>query len=362
MQPLRVRIGLLAISTLLCLAVAELGLRAFTPYPIHGGHANRVPHDNLGYVLDPEFDESDNGGFRNPDGLGNVDLVTLGDSHTYGFNVGREDSWPSVLAEAEGLSVYNYGMGGYGTLQHWWLFSRALERNPQEVVVGLYLANDLADTCALGRSPYWRTELDRMGLETADCATDQRDTNREVKTATPLWQRTALGSAYEQLVDRRLAIRRHPERFVWFEDAGRKTPLAKRRVSRHRRATNLSDPGIAEAYTTTRHLIAQMAAIAKEQGIRFGVLLIPSKENALFESANAADPFHAELANSVRQERALTRELVQFLRDRSIPASDALAALQQASATPLYPNSESGHPLAAGYQRYAEAARELLRD
>jgi hypothetical protein len=124
----------------------------------------------------------------------------------------------------------------------------------------------------------------------------------------------------------------------------------------------LSGPGIAASYATTRHLIAQMAATANEKGVCFGVLPIPFKKNVLFESANAADSFHAEFANSVRKERALTRNLVQFLRNRNTPASNALAALQHTSATQLYPSYENGHPLAADYQHYAEVARELLRD
>ncbi len=77
--------------------------------------------------------------------------MAIGDSHTYGYNVERQDSWPALVARHKQLSVYVYSNGGYGILHYRWLFDQALTRKPKYVVVGLYLANDLEDYCRYAR-------------------------------------------------------------------------------------------------------------------------------------------------------------------------------------------------------------------
>jgi hypothetical protein len=85
----------LIISLLFSLAILEIGLRSFTPYPI-SRVSNRVEHEKLGYVMDPNMSEIDENGFRNKE-LTSIDIVALGDSHTYGFNVSSDNSWPKLL-------------------------------------------------------------------------------------------------------------------------------------------------------------------------------------------------------------------------------------------------------------------------
>ena len=360
------RLALLAFSLVLCLVLAELVLRAFTPYPVHGASANRDPHDVLGYVLDPTLADSDAAGFRNPADVTGVELVTLGDSHTFGFNVARPENWPSRLAEREGLSVYNYGMGGYGVLQYWWLFQRALERSPETILLGLYPANDVADHCPLSDSTYWKAELARLGAENVACTSEERRRAASAPDAgeknPPLWQRSALGSATRDVWRRWLSPLRNPDDYVWFRDGGRATSVSKDQIQRHSRNTDLASPQIRAAYETTRLLLEGMAEEARERRVRFAVLFIPSKENVLFETADPADAFHAKLSEAVRRERRLTRDLEAFLRERDVRTADALGSLQRDEGPPLYPRAAGGHPLAAGYARYAAAAGDLLRD
>jgi len=336
----------------------EVALRMLTPYPIHGTNANRIQHEALGYVLDPVFRDADGAGFRNPEDVGHAELVALGDSHTYGFNVRREDNWPSQLAAAAGLSVYNYGMGGYGVLQHFWLLDHALERKPRNVIVGLYLPNDLADTCRMAATEFWRLELARRGLHGIECDLAAREEEEEAEAS--FWQRTALGSLLEDRVGRRLARMRRPGRFVWLDDAGRATPLPKRHLSRHAESTDRGRPGVAAAYDLVGELLVRMAEMSRLHGARFGVLFIPSKESVLFEAMDSADPFRGKLLAIVEQERALTSDLDRFLRSRGVSTALALGALQQNDAEPRYPESASGHPIRSGYLRYAEAARGLV--
>ncbi len=125
-------------KALLAAGTAEVALRLLTPYPIHGAMANRIEDAELGYRMDPALDGIDTRGFRNPDG---IDVVAIGDSHTYGYNVEPSASWPARLAELTGQSVYNLGIGGYGALHYLPLVEEALARQPRVIIVGLYLAN-----------------------------------------------------------------------------------------------------------------------------------------------------------------------------------------------------------------------------
>ena len=118
---------LLAISAALSLAVIEIGLRSFTNFPIHGKKSNRIAHPALGFTLDPsKISDADAGGFRNPGDKSPHEIVAIGDSHTYGLNVGWEDAWPYQLGRSLGKSVYNNGVGGYGVLHYLYLAAKRI--------------------------------------------------------------------------------------------------------------------------------------------------------------------------------------------------------------------------------------------
>ena len=113
----KLRLSAMCISGALVLLLSEGLLRVLTPYPVNL-QSNMVPHLQLGYVLDPEMADVDVNGFRNAEVPQEVDIVTIGDSHTQGFNVTSDQSWPGQLARQLNQSVYNMGVGGYGPLQY----------------------------------------------------------------------------------------------------------------------------------------------------------------------------------------------------------------------------------------------------
>ena len=78
-RPEKLKLALLfGISMATAVAILESGLRSFTPFPIHGEMANRVPHPILGYTLDPSDAEVDAAGFRNPMHVGSYEIVVIG--------------------------------------------------------------------------------------------------------------------------------------------------------------------------------------------------------------------------------------------------------------------------------------------
>src|SRR5262245_9171725 len=55
-------------------------------------------HPQFGMFVHPSSPGHDAWGFRNPTIPDRVDIISLGDSMTYGHYASRDDSWPSVLA------------------------------------------------------------------------------------------------------------------------------------------------------------------------------------------------------------------------------------------------------------------------
>ena len=86
------------ISVTLSLAVAEMVLRAVTPFPITE-MSNRRPDGDFGYVVSSEVPDVDARGFRNRGALEDAEVVVVGDSHTYGYNVEVTHAFPFVLGQ-----------------------------------------------------------------------------------------------------------------------------------------------------------------------------------------------------------------------------------------------------------------------
>lgn len=130
-----INIILVIFSFFIALFLGELFLRIFFP---------------LSIISDPFLVQKgvpgvrwDQNGFRNEKSLNKVDIVALGDSLTEGFNAEINNAWPQALSAMSGKTVYNMGFGGYGPAQYYFLTDAAVKLNPDIIVVGFYLGNDL---------------------------------------------------------------------------------------------------------------------------------------------------------------------------------------------------------------------------
>lgn len=161
---------LFTLSTIISLLVAEFVLREFTLFPVHGMNSNKVLDEHLLYRLNPELNGVDSDGFRNTQLLEEADIVTIGDSHTFGSNVHSKKSWPQTLARKTGATVYNMGIGGHGITQYRYMFDLALKKNPKTIIVGLFPQNDFAGSyCATMNLEYWKKNAEKMALENKQC-------------------------------------------------------------------------------------------------------------------------------------------------------------------------------------------------
>ena len=336
----KLRLSAMCISGGLILLLSEGLLRMLTPYPVNL-QSNMVPHPQLGYVLDPEMADVDVNGFRNAEVPQEVDIVTIGDSHTQGFNVTSDQSWPGQLARQLDQSVYNMGVGGYGPLQYKTLVINALKMKPRHVVLGLYLGNDLADA------------VQGIGKRHTENAVDN-SFRHSIK------YHTAVGSMATQLI-RKSAIGRpagfginHPQN---------PTYVAARRIESLAKSLDLSDVAIAAALKQTAEMLVAANQQCLQQGTTLTVMLIPTRESVYFENQkNRATELSGTLELVANRELETRTWLASVLTNQKVAFVDILPAMAAAlDAKPeVYPSHDEGHPLAGGYATYAASVSQKL--
>lgn len=165
----------------------------------------------LGYVPRPGFASAENqwnamvtidgAGIRQngaPRPAGDRVVLAVGDSFTFGDQVGDADCWPARLEQRLGRPVVNGGVFGYGLAQIVLRTERLLETHAVERVVLSYIPDDLA-RCELSRRftavPWFALgadgELVLRGVPVPDSATDNALDSQ--------WGRRLLG--YSALLD-----------------------------------------------------------------------------------------------------------------------------------------------------------------
>src|SRR5262249_40649062 len=126
----------LSASLLLSLMAAELMARAIFD-PVDYLNPTLVGDDFLTYRIEGNTGGHDEWGFRNARRPEKADIVCVGDSMTYGIGARARESWPAVLAEIRGETVYNMSLGGYGPIQYFQLIrTLAVKLRPKTILVG----------------------------------------------------------------------------------------------------------------------------------------------------------------------------------------------------------------------------------
>jgi hypothetical protein len=139
-------LALLALALGVCVLASEVVLRIALD-PIDFLKPVRERGEILPHVIRPGSGGHDDWGFRNREVPEQVALLAIGDSMTYGMSAPREGTWPAQLGRRRDHTVYILALGGYGPAEYLHLLERfGPSLAPREVVIGLYLGNDLADT------------------------------------------------------------------------------------------------------------------------------------------------------------------------------------------------------------------------
>ena len=157
--------AVLLLTTVLCVIAAEAFFHlcpAILPMEVRQRLSTRqgIVHSYIGHLHTPHhtgviagrdfkaIHHTDGHGFRNPwPWPAQAEIVTLGDSLTFGYGVDDAQAWPAILAQTVSpLRVINLGLIGASPEQ----YVRAYETfghplRPKLVVVGLYVGNDFSD-------------------------------------------------------------------------------------------------------------------------------------------------------------------------------------------------------------------------
>jgi lysophospholipase L1-like esterase len=376
---------LVIFSLALALALGEFVVRVYFPEETR-------KDDKLGFIGNPGG-QIDHKGFRNSIGLSQADIVAIGDSQTYGNNAETPaEAWPQVLGGLQDKSVYQMAFGGYGPIQYRALFETAVAMQPERIIVGLYLGNDLHDAYSMAcRNENWQDYC------TADFVPEEgSQAARDAKLSTQYG--LSPDSWRLKIIKIRLAIREKSRLYAFFGDATRglreKIGLAEKKDDISKRINDFaaSSPDsllyeygeglttvMSDAYRLAaldpedkrtkvgleiiKRTFAEMKALAQEKGVAFTVVVIPTKEMVYYEYAKTSGRHDlARLDNITSKEKELSENIFSFFKEQDIAFRYVLPDLAQAisEGKAIYPKVLDGHPTALGYTVIAKSLDKFL--
>lgn len=286
-------------------------------YPAKGQHG---PHDLLG--------------FRNASIPNNPDIITIGDSQTYGGNVSMAQSWPYQLRDRLGheeVTVYNMGVHGWGATEYSEIFKKAVFFSPKVVIVAFYTGNDPVDS-------YWSIYGDaRWSAYRPNQALKQSD-YPEVKWPPPRDELEFITLANGQRVGF--------------------TPKL-------RHVSNMKHPAVTVAYEIMVAMAQEIGKVARQEGIPVIFTIIPTKELAFSKRIHADGIKMSQAYNTlVNDERARISYFSAELKNiAGCQYVDIVANMQEATSGDIatYKPSADGHPVAYGYNVIARALSRAVQ-
>jgi lysophospholipase L1-like esterase len=356
--------GMLTLSVALALLLGE-GLARLVLNPVDYLTAARVFDPILGTRLEPGASGHDLWGFRNREIPQRTDVVTIGDSQTYGVGVPRFSSWPAQLGELTGLQVYNAALGGYSPVQYYELLRRyALRLKPSVVVVGFYAGNDLLEAYRAvyalpHHAPRRREDVPPVGIDVPAPSSKPpfvRRLHSWLSSHSVLYRVTLSSILPAQPAE--LILGQDGNDVVRFHHGASSTAFA---PAWRLRTLDLDSLAVREGLRLSLVHLEDMARLCDSAGVAFFIALIPTKER-VYQPLIEADPElrqHAPLRELLAHEGEVDQRVRRFLQQRGISYIELLHPLQDAiSRTPIYRSDDDGHPIAAGF---SVIAREVAR-
>jgi hypothetical protein len=279
------------------------------------------------YPVMPGVGPHDMLGFRNAGVPDTADIITIGDSMTYGNNAFMEQNWPAWMQAAlqrPEVNVYNMSIGGWTAIQYLDMMDYAPRFRPYAVVVAFYTGNDPLEAFQMVKgNDNWHWLMDTDGI-----------------TASGLPKFSLDVPPQEQW----------PVRFA----DGVHTVF----TPQLRLISNTRHPATDAGYAILARAAGLMAEKAGKAGVQLIFTIIPTKELAFARKVEAegleAPPQYRDLvAAETGRIQTLAAELGALPGARYV---DVVEPLQQAAlgSVALYPENINGHPVAAGYRVIGE--------
>jgi hypothetical protein len=369
-----INLGIMGLATCIGLFLCELGARIFLN-PADFLSQDPVPDEILGAVLATKGNGYDEWGFRNKRIPTSVELVAIGDSHTFGNCAKMNESWPYVVGRIRGVSVYNMGLGGYGPNQYYHLLkTKALPLKPKTVVCGLYLGDDFENAFRVTYGLEYWSYLRELPADVSANANiwerqPQSGWNRKLRT----W--LSRHSVVYKLVFHGPLLGRIKGNFQ-IENASRLYDSTATLIIKEKNITEAFLPkgilqrldqekeGVREGMRITFRLLKEMDQLCREQNVQFIVAIIPTKETVFsnYLEHDSKQPLRDVIDRLIANERTAREKLFNFLRESDIRYVDTLPALQGSVENELYARTAVDiHPNHNGYKVIAEAISSALQ-
>lgn len=351
-----------------------------------------IEDDRLGVKGNPNWPDHDVRGFRNATALEKASVVALGDSHTYGTNVAAEEAWPSVLARLQEKPVYNMGTPGNASSHAFDGRPVAMSLDPETIIFALYFGNDFCDEFLFARRNDLTAEhanvdeiekimeLERRGTiedeiaflfgagtdgsgvgRLATIKTFVKESVRTYGLLSAIHDRMRPESGTSALMRKDFAkavadlSAKQLEYVSIYEGPDWKTIF----TARYRfLCLDDSDPRVTMGVKISMENIGKMHRMAQEKGIRFYVLLMPTKEFVFFPKIENREE-HRLLSQLIENEERIGRQLKNYIQDMGIVVIDPVPELRIAESQPYFQNGD-GHPNAAGHEIVARKVFEVI--
>lgn len=359
---------LFIIVLLFSLGIAEVTLRALTPFPINYS-SNKLPDPDLGYRIATEFHEADAQGFRNPPETGHQ-IMAIGDSHTYGNNVSSANSWPAVFGRNNHFSTYNFGVGSYGIFAYHAVLKTRSKQDTRAAIIALYPRNDFevsGSNCLIldKLSNFWEKEFQRLQLvRPAFQASNQCSDRLNVKSLSIgdwLERNTAVIGALDAALSHK-GLREGEARYEFPDSV---PPVSAARVNQSSESMAPSNDMLRVMLNNFQRMTDDWAAA----DLNVGVLILPSRERVVygyFAQHNRLEELDPLFVQQMQNQLALEEKCAKILSAANVPyyfaLGDVVTAFEKAlrENREFYPLDGDGHPLQDGYAAYALAATRLL--
>jgi lysophospholipase L1-like esterase len=271
-------------------------------------------------------------GFRNRNIPSVPDIIAIGDSQTHGINANHEENWPGRLRAKlsyRNATIYNMSIGGWGAVEYYEIFRKAVYFRPYVVIVAFYTGNDPLDSYARAyeyKGDRWK-HLRSLSV---------KGRIKKPKAKYPPSKR-------DQWV-------------VSFADRSSTIFTAEARL-----ASNKDHPAVSAGYDVMAAVADEIGKAASKLNIRVIFTVLPTKELAYRKRLEAESiPFHQTYeALVVAETQNIVRLSARLKKVKGAVYVDSVAALQSAvlESNDVYPHSMDGHPMPEGYDVIAETLR-----
>ena len=342
--------------------------------------------------LPPYAGGHDAKGFRNDTVPEKVDIVAIGDSQTWGVNATRSEAWPQTLSRISGRTVYNMGLGSYGTVHYWAMTDEALTLSPKIVVVAIFFGNDLWDAYRMvytpGLYPQFRAtplndELlhDTIGARYLATVKEAEDFNAHFQkppSSSTWYDSLRAHSAFARVFYRKgiwpdsgrreyEAFQRnkawaaaYPDKGTVYEKGDTRTVFM---TGQHLLGLDLDNPRIAEGLRITKDMLLRIQAKTAQANAKLLVLFIPTKEMVYLHAMQRMNgTLNSSYEKVVQMESRARDEIASSNKQHGIEYVDPLTTLQGAidRNEQIYPWTGDSHYIPNGYALLASEVNKSI--